>query len=887
MEYIDPKELDLKRPAPFYFITTRDENELTYEKFYEDLSYMKKEGYGGIVLFNRPPEGFTRDLYFEEPWFKMVGNCLKAAKDLNFRVWLNDDYQAPPGDIGGKLKKIAPHLTPLHLKLIDGEVKILEANWGFPSFEEEESALLFQKYVYEEYKKRFGEYFGTTVVGIFSDADNRRVNSDIFNADSPQHNHFPWSRNFRDSFLKKYGYDIYPHLISVLNREKTQYSHDYWEHAGNLYMSWFESNYRWCRENGLLYTFHSGATTPFSPDMTEFNSVFSEGKAIDAGRLADFPGTDHEMLEINGGRLMLKERFNIGAAVWGGDDKHRRSEIFYDTYADLRAKQTQSGAYLYDAKGVMCEMFAGVNWNSSYKDLRNIASYQIMQGVNLVVYHAYHFKLHGETKFFAPHAFSRHSHTAFSIKDFNDMIARNTYICSQGKLKVDIALLDPTDYLWQYTADSRAELDVAKKLNNFTNGYIISDLKGLRKKHKELKAVVNPSLPLSKETRSEIESLGLKIYEADEIDNIETDFPTGIKWQGNNKLMFMRRLLPDGSEILAAANIESDETAKGTLTFDGKNYNISLTSGEIAFFGGGFDSFNEIKDETEKFYLSGEAEIKFEKKNIIPLMRWEDENRRGFSLVKPTERIFVILSAGWVKKPFEALNDPPINTPLFPFTVTEDIGNLELLFSHKFTKNLNKVYLDETELISNKAVNIFDDLYYSYEFEVKKGNHIIKLELGKEVDTPDNIYLRGDFDAEITTSGKPNYHYGVLSFQMYVPENAEVTLSNRSTKLKTNSSWTEQGQPLYSGYVDYDFNVEIPERFSKSTLIIPELQGAVKVYVDGEFKGSAIYPPYDIPLELSEGNHKITLRVANTLGNMFEGFKMPSGILETPYLIKR
>ena len=40
--------LDAKRPIPFYFITTHDPDELTYEKFYEDLSDMKKKGYGGI-----------------------------------------------------------------------------------------------------------------------------------------------------------------------------------------------------------------------------------------------------------------------------------------------------------------------------------------------------------------------------------------------------------------------------------------------------------------------------------------------------------------------------------------------------------------------------------------------------------------------------------------------------------------------------------------------------------------------------------------------------------------------------------------------------------------------------------------------------------------------
>ena len=411
MRHISEQELETRRPIPFYYITTHDPDELTYEKFYDDISDMKEKGYGGIVLFNRPPEGFTREIYFEECWFQMVENCVRACSDLKMRVWINDDYDAPPGDIGGRLKKIAPHLKPLHLKLEDGNVRVVEAGWGFPAFEEKESADLFQKYVYEEYKKRFGKYFGNCIVGFFSDADSRRVNSEVFNKNSPMKNYFPWSKTFAESFEKRYGYDICPYLPSILRREPSEQARDYWEHSGNLYMSWFESNYRWCKANGLEYTFHTSDSSPFRIETSEFNSVFAEGKAIDAGTRCDWPGTDHECLEINGARLQLRERYHMSAAIWGGDDKLRRSENFYDTYADLRAKQAQSCAYLHDKKGVMCEMFAAVNWNASYKDLRNIASWQIMQGVSFIVYQAYHYRLHGSTKFFAPLAFSPHSHT--------------------------------------------------------------------------------------------------------------------------------------------------------------------------------------------------------------------------------------------------------------------------------------------------------------------------------------------------------------------------------------------------------------------------------------------------------------------------------------------
>ena len=887
MRYISEEALNAKRPIPFYFITTHDPEELTYEKFYEDLSDMKKKGYGGIVLFNRPPEGFTRDIYFEEGWFEMVGNCVRACNDLNMRVWLNDDIQAPPGDIGGRLQKIAPHLQPLQLKLKDGNVRVVEASWGFPAFEEKESAELFQKYVYEEYKKRFGEYFGNCIVGFFSDADNRRVNSDVFCENSLMKNHFPWSVNFSESFLKKYGYDICPYLASILQREPSEQAHDYWEHCGNLYMSWFASNYRWCRENGLEYTFHSGATTPFSIETTEFNSVYTEGKAIDAGTLCDWPGTDHECLDINGGRLMLRERFHMPVVVWGGDEKLRRPENFYDTYADLRAKQTQSGAYLHDKKGVMCEMFAAVNWNVSYKDLRNIASYQMMQGVNFIVYHAYHYRLHGETKFFAPHAFSPHSHTDFAIKEFNDSVALNAYICSQGKLKVDIALLDSTDYIWKGIADSTRELELAKELNHYPGGYIISDIKGLHLKASELKAVVNPGLPLSAEEREEILSLGLKIYEQDEVDRIQYEIPTGIQWNGNRELMFMRRVLDDGSELLIVGNIESDDPAVGTLTINGCDYRIEVASGELAFFGGGYDSYHIPVCDEEKLMLSPCVKVHYDKANMIPLMRWEDDKGRGFSLIKPENRIFFILSAEWIKAPFEADNEPPSKEPVFPFSLSESMEGLEVLMSERFLKNVAEIYLDEKQLAFTEKTRIFDDTYCVFRFRADKGLHRIGLKLISDVETGDLVYLRGNFDVDLHTSGKLSYYGGVFNMQTYIPEKAVVSLSQRRTELRTDQSWTEQGQPFYSGSIDYMFDVDIPEKFERSVLVLPDVGAAVKVYVDGDYIDTAIYPPFRIPLDFKAGKHTITLRIANTLGNMFEGFRMPSGLMQTPYITGR
>lgn len=891
MKQIPERELAKKRPIPFYYITTHDPEELTYEKFYEDLSDMKEKGYGGVVLFNRPPGGFNRDLYFTEAWFSMVGNCIRACHDLGLRLWLNDDYDAPPGDIGGRLEKIAPHLKPLRLRLEGEDVKVEVVSWGFPAYEHPESPIFFQKYVYEEYKRRYGQYFGNTIIGFFSDADSRRVNSNVYNTDSPMKDYFPWTETFAQTFEESYGYDIVPYLPSIIRRESSKQSHDYWEHNCALYMNWFASNYKWCQVNGLEYTFHTSDTAPYPVTTTYFNSAFAEGKAIDAGQHCDWPGTDHEDLGLNGAPWVRRDLMKKKYVVYGAEEEEYRRENFYDTYADLRAKQAQSSAYLYDKSGVMCEMYAGVSWYASYKDLRNIASWQFMQGVNFVVYQAYHYRLKETTKHFAPLAFSRHSHVDFTIREYNDWIAQTAYICAQGKLKVDVALLDPTDAIWEGTGDSPKELELAKKFHHLPNGFVISDMKGIRRKASELRAVVNPGLPLTEAEKEEIRSLGLKLYEYEDADKVEKELPCGISWDGEGRLMFMRRTLEDGSELLIVGNIESDDTLKGTLTFSEKEYEIELTSGEMAFFGGGFDSYRKPVEDKQKLMFPEEAEVTYNKPNLLPLIRWENEEGTGVTLKKPEKNLSYTVILGWIKPFFEAIPEKSTLKPVLPFKAEADLRGLELLIPYDVVKRILALSVDGQNLES-KDIFVFDDVYKCYAFDVKEGEHKIELELSSLIgedqgevlhDTANNLYLRGDFDVHMEISGK-KICSGGASITRLITEYAKITLSKRRRKLKTGCSWTSQGQAFYSGVVDYSFDVMIPEEIEEPILVIPDMHDPVKVYVDGNPVLNVPCKPYRIPLEVSAGKHKIVLSVCNTLGNMFDCFRMSSGLLTVPYI---
>ena len=891
MHVLTEQQLFPYRPIPFYYITTHDMAELTYEKFYESLSDMKAKGYGGVIPFNRPPEGFSKEQYFTEDWFTMMDNCIRACHDLGLRVWINDSYDCPAGDFGGRMEKIAPHLKPLRLRLNGETVSVEEVSWGFPAYEHPESALFFQRYVYEEYKRRFGQYFGNTVVGFFTDADARRCNSEALTPGHPMREYFPWTNDFAQTFQAAYGYDITPYLPSIIRREPSSQSRDYWEHNGNLYFGWFASNYRWCQENGLEYTFHTSDCAPFPYSRTPFNSAFAEGKAIEAGINCDWPGTDHETLRLNGNPFCLfKEMINPREyVIYGEGEEHRRTEKFYDVYADLRAKQAQSGAFLHDKKGVMCEMFAGVSWAATYKELRNILSWQLMQGVTFVVLQAYHYRIHGKTKNFAPLSFGPKAHTDFDMKAYNDAQADNAYRCAQGKLKVDLALLDATDSIWAGSADSETELLLAKHLNHAPQGYVIADLKAIEKKASEFRAVINPNLPLTQAERDRIKALGLQLIEADEafdLAKLEEKVPTGIRWEGSGQVMFMRRVLDSGEEMLIVGNIESDDTLVGKVFRGGKCYTVELTSGELAFLGGPLEQYRTPTGACDRYELPVQADVKFLSPNIIPLHRWENEAGKSVPLRAPEGRIPYETVLKWSEETVPVKYNEPVGlAPRFRFHADTELQDLRVLVSRNFYESIPmSVEMDGKALEVTGKTEVLDDVYLCLACPVMPGEHTITLQLSQRPVRYDALFLQGAFDVSVTTSGDTATYGGAYSIRQYLPESVEMTLSARRSVLSAEESWTQQGQPFYSGVAEYKFDLELPVDADKGELVFPAVRDAVKVWVDDNYMGSAVLPPYRVAVNAAKGKHVISVQVANTLGNQLEGYKATSGILQAPWL---
>ena len=366
------------RPIPFYFINTTRAEDLSPSACRAAMRELAAAGYGGCVLFNKPPTGFDASGYLSELWFDALENCILAGRELKLEMWINDGFNYPPGDAAGRIEACDPTLGQQRLKLVNGAVEVVEVPWGYPAFELPESSELFVKFVYEAHRERLGKYFGDGLYGFFSDCDNRRINAPKVK-ELEDGRYFPWSRNFSAEFRKRCGYEIEPHLVKILHGDDPVRQADYWRVAGELYRQWFANNRKWCSDHGLFYTFHSSDTGPLNIENCRRSSLYSEGAPLELLGASDFPGTDHELALLDGG-THYDWRYRTLDRCWGTPGRTGHAN-FTDTRSDVRAKYAASAAFMAGAPRTMCEMFAATNFSADFQQLRRIAMWQGQKAV--------------------------------------------------------------------------------------------------------------------------------------------------------------------------------------------------------------------------------------------------------------------------------------------------------------------------------------------------------------------------------------------------------------------------------------------------------------------------------------------------------------------------
>lgn len=405
-------------------------DELEPEELREQIRWMKRQGFGGYFMHAR---GGLKTEYLGEKWFECINACLDEGEKQNMQSWAYDENGWPSGFVGGKLLS-DPENRDRYLTCsfgafdaaalasydVSGE-ELIRVKSGVKSGEEGVEYLnvyehisvstadvlnpdvvdQFLKETHEKYKKITGEKFGRLLKGFFTDEPQ------YFRWDTP------YTKMIARYFAEVYNEDILDGL-GFLFVEKNGYRafrYKYWKAMQTLFYTNFSKKvYEWCDKNGVKLTGH------FIEEANLRWQMLCCGGIMPNYMYEHIPGIDHL------GR-------NVGTPV--------------------APKQVSSVAAQLGKEKVLTETFALCGWDVTPKELRRIAEWQYVNGVNLMCQHLLPYSEHGQRKRDYPAHFSwANPWVKNEFKPFNDYFAQLGYLLSKSKAIVNVGYFSPVRSLY-------------------------------------------------------------------------------------------------------------------------------------------------------------------------------------------------------------------------------------------------------------------------------------------------------------------------------------------------------------------------------------------------------------------------------------------------------
>ncbi len=366
-------------PLPFWFLN----GDLKHEEIRRQLRDFCDHGVYGVVL--HPRMGLPKRIGYLSPvFFRYLRTAVETAAELDMKVVLYDEGMYPSGSAGGLIVKENPALASRGLGLTDRPLPtdtvlcstaagyLVERFSGgtirgvhFGEDDGEKNAppsadilnpAAVQRFIgltHDAYAREFGSYFGSTIIGIFTDEPSilgRNVSG-----------LFPWSAGFAQVFTQAGGC---PEGLAGLfsgkeNSDTLLYRQLILQRESEVY---YGSLSRWCDHHGIALMGH-----PHQSDDIEVLRHFQ------------VPGQDLVY------RMVAPEK----GGVTGMDS------VMGKCGADM--------AYLMNRRRNANECFGACGraddpWHFPGSDMKWMIDYLAVRGVNMFIPHAFYYSLLGKRR---------------------------------------------------------------------------------------------------------------------------------------------------------------------------------------------------------------------------------------------------------------------------------------------------------------------------------------------------------------------------------------------------------------------------------------------------------------------------------------------------------
>lgn len=405
------------QPVPFWSWNDR----LEPDELRRQIRAMKKAGMGGFFMHAR---GGLETEYLSDDWFAAVDASVDEAEKQHMNAWCYDENGWPSGFVGGKLLEDPANWVhylqmtrgcvfdpdALAVYVTDGTKlrRVMEptgaaeyiciydrTNASAVDILNPQVMDRFLAETHDRYYAKFGNAFGRTLKGFFTDEPQ------YFRYDTA------YTPVMQAEYRKRYGDDLLDGLgaLFVDCDGAKGFRFRYWRLMNELYTEHFAGRiYRWCEAHRSMLTGHS----------------------IDENSLGG-------QMMCSAGVMPFYEYEHIPGIDWLG-----RS-----ISSEMAPKQVASVSQQLGKKHVLTETFACVGWDVTPKELKRIAEWQYVNGVNLMCHHLYPYSIRGQRKRDYPAFYSEHNPWTDELHRFNEYFTNLGYLLAESREKADVAIIHP------------------------------------------------------------------------------------------------------------------------------------------------------------------------------------------------------------------------------------------------------------------------------------------------------------------------------------------------------------------------------------------------------------------------------------------------------------
>lgn len=381
----------------------------------KQIKWMSENGVGGFFMHAR---GGLTTPYLSDKWFKCVEASIKKAGEVGLAPYAYDENGWPSGFAGGKLLEDKEN----HDRYLTFTRGAYDPK-AYCSYDEVGDKLVLTSKgehcfnVYWNYSSATADILNPEVVDKFialtheqyykHDVDHKLKG---FFTDEPQYYRWgtPFTKVLPSYWEKKYHEDIREKLglLFVEKEGYKEFRYRYWLAMQDLMLTnWAEKVYGWCEKHNYSLTGH----------YVEENSLGYQ-------------------LMCCGGIMPFYEYETIPGVDWLGRN----------TSNELAPKQVGSVSAQLGKKQTLAEMFACAGWDVTPRELKHIADFLYVGGVNLTCEHLMPYSEHGQRKRDYPSHFSPvNPWIKKRFKEFNEYYSRLGQLLSESTEVVNVGVLNP------------------------------------------------------------------------------------------------------------------------------------------------------------------------------------------------------------------------------------------------------------------------------------------------------------------------------------------------------------------------------------------------------------------------------------------------------------